>query len=192
MNRKIKNKYFLRFNPLGLYLLQHMFYIGHADTFSVKLWNRFSFFGGFMSVKRGVEAQSPVFWIVIRTCTHLRERGYLLLYFRNYVLSHVFKAIWQILKSRSHMLHSKQTKTRKILALAGDWTQDLSFLSLLPCHLSHHTSAKIKKKLMHKVFLFFVFPLSYILSHHNLFRGFHFLAFVLLLSLHWSTPVWGL
>ena len=29
--------FFLRFDPLGLYLLQHMFYIVHTDTFSVKL-----------------------------------------------------------------------------------------------------------------------------------------------------------
>ena len=57
--------------------------------------------------------QSPVSWIVTRTCTHLMERGYLLLHFHDYLLSCVFAAIWQILRGGSHRLQSNQLKTRK-------------------------------------------------------------------------------
>ena len=58
--------------------------------------------------------QSPVSWIVTGTCTHLMERGYLLLHFHDYLLSCVFAAIWQILRGGSHRLQSNQLKTRKI------------------------------------------------------------------------------
>ena len=131
---------------MGLYLLQHMFYILHTDTFPS--WRR----GPWTSVKRGVWSlyvpQSPVSWIVTGTCTHLKERGYLLLRFHDYLLSCIFAAIWQILRGRSHRLQSNQLKTRKnFLASAGNWTQDLSVLSLLPCHLSHHTSTEFKNSL---------------------------------------------
>ena len=47
-------------------------------------------------------------------CTHLIERGSLLLHFHDYLLSCVFAAIWQKLKGGPHRLQSNQRKTRKI------------------------------------------------------------------------------
>ena len=57
--------------------------------------------------------QSPFSWIVTGTCIHFKERGYLLLHFCDYLLSVVFSAIRQILRSRSHRLQNNQPKTRE-------------------------------------------------------------------------------
>ena len=132
-----------------------MFYIVHTDTFQSNFLTDLHFLddpswrrGPWMSVKRRVEAciflNHLVCWIVAGTCTRLKERGYLLLLFRDYILSHVLVAILQILRGRSHRLQSNQLKTRQNIfcAWARDWTQDLSVLTLRPCHLSHHNSAK--------------------------------------------------
>ena len=89
-------------------------------------------------MKRGVEActyipQSPVSWIGIKTCRNLKERGYLLLCFCDYLSSHVvFEAIRQILRGRYHSLLSNQPKTRDniFLASVGDLDRDLESFAL--------------------------------------------------------------
>ena len=58
-----RGRIFFKFDPLGLNLLQHMFYIVLADTISIKLSKSSSFLvvhlwrrGPWTSMKRGVEA----------------------------------------------------------------------------------------------------------------------------------------
>ena len=59
---------------------------------------------------------------------------------RDYLLSLVFAAIWQILRGGAHRFQSNQPKTRKCLVSTRDRTHELSVLSLLPYHLSQHAS----------------------------------------------------
>ena len=59
-----------------------------------------------------------------------------------YWLPSIFVSIGQILWGRSYRFQSNHLKTRiffTFFALAGDRTQEHPVLSLLPCHLSHHT-----------------------------------------------------
>ena len=77
--------YFFKLDPVGLYLLQHMFYIICSDTFSVKLSNKSSFWCSLMEMwamdisearsQRLNVPQSPVSWKVKGTCTHLKKKG---------------------------------------------------------------------------------------------------------------------
>ena len=91
----------------------------HRDTYTVKISNKSSCLdnnswkrGRLWREELGLQfPQSPVSLIVIETCTHIRERGYLLLHFRDYLLSHVFEAIWQILKGKSQIFQSQKQKT---------------------------------------------------------------------------------
>ena len=55
--------------------------------------------------------QSPVSRIV--TSTHLKERGYLLLHYRDYLLSCVFAAIWQILRGGFHRFQINQPPKKR-------------------------------------------------------------------------------
>ena len=72
------------------------------------------------------------------TCVQMSSRSL------NYVLSHVFAAIWQIFRGGFQRFQSNQPKYIKaisfFLALVGDWTRDFLFLNQLPCHLGHYTS----------------------------------------------------
>ena len=116
----------IKCSPIGpIFTLAHVFKIVHIDTFLVELSKRSSFFD-IPSWIRGpcvdvcedrswslYVPQSPVSWVVTRTCTHLWERGYLLFCFRDYLLSCVFAAIWQILvRGGSDRLQSNQPKIR--------------------------------------------------------------------------------
>ena len=75
----------------------------------------------------------------VSACIWMRTRS------GDYLLSNAFAAIHKYLEI--DLINSKGTngETEKIFSLfrASDrvWTQDLLVLSLLPCHLSHHTSS---------------------------------------------------
>ena len=97
--------------------------------------------------------QSPVNWAVTKACAHFKVRGYLLLLFCDYLLSHVSAAMQQILKGGDHKFQSNQPKTREnvfifVLPWLGVWNPDLSVLSLLPCHMNLHKSSIVNPVLV--------------------------------------------
>ena len=62
-------------------------------------------------------------------------------------LPFVLASLFQMIIGECYMLQRNQPKTRekKFLASGRDLTQNLEFPSLLPCHLSHHTSSVIPR-----------------------------------------------
>ena len=81
--------------------------------------------------------QPPVSWIVTRT--HLKEKGYFLLCFSDYLFLMYLKQYVKYLEV--HLIASKaiNQKQEKFFFLASDWTQDHP-VNLLLCNLSHNIS----------------------------------------------------
>ena len=63
------------------------------------------------------DPQSPFSRILRGTCTNRNERGYPLLCFCDYLLSHIFAVSQQILRHGLHRFQSSQTKTRENIFL---------------------------------------------------------------------------
>ena len=83
-------------------------------------------------------------WTVTGTCTHHKGRGYLL-YIHDYLLSHVFAAVQQILEVGSHRLQSNQPKTREnVLFRSSTWLVWLVLAQEWSWILTEENSSKIE------------------------------------------------
>ena len=58
-----------------------------------------------------------------------------------FIITQICKQSGKFLEEISSVPKQRTKNKRLWLVLTGDWTQDLSVLRLLPCHLSHHTLA---------------------------------------------------
>ena len=130
-----------------------MFYIVYTDTWSVKI-SSFLDVPSWMWIMDVCEEsswslfvpQSPASWIVTGTWAILKEKCYLLLHSCDYLLSHVFAAIRQILRGGIHSFQRNQQKTRENVFLFFFPQQGIepwTFQFWVFCHATSATQLKL-------------------------------------------------